>query len=154
MSSHFNIILFRPEIPQNTGSIGRMCTITDCHLHLIHPLGFSVSDKYLKRSGMDYWQELTVHHYDDWTAFLASPLRPQRIWLFTTKTTQSYWDASYQLGDGLMFGAEGHGVTDEVHDFIGDPWRVKIPHINTNTRSHNLATATGIATYEALRQMG
>ena len=149
----FNIILFRPEIPQNTGSIGRMCAIANCALHLIHPLGFSVSDKYLRRSGMDYWDELSVFHYDDWEAFWQSEQRPARIWLFTTKAKQGFWDVGYEEGDGLLFGSEGAGVTDAVHAAVGDAHRVKIPHFNPTTRSHNLATSAGIATYEALRQV-
>ena len=81
-----HLILFQPEIPQNTGNIGRMCALTKSRLHLIHPLGFEITNKHLKRAGMDYWHSLDVHHHADWAAFRASQSGPKRLWLFTTKT--------------------------------------------------------------------
>jgi len=148
-----HIVLFNPEIPQNTGNIGRLCAITDCRLHLIHPLGFKISDKHLKRSGMDYWHSLDLHHHEDWAAFRASEAAPTgRLWLFTTKSVQSFWAADYQCGDGLVFGNEGHGAPEWLHEELTDT-RVTIPQKNPELRSLNLSTAAGIATYEALRQM-
>ena len=94
-----HIILFNPEIPQNTGNIGRLCAITACRLHLIHPLGFSISEKHLRRSGMDYWNSLDVHHHDCWEAFKASKLAPNRLWLFTTRANHAYWDVTYRDED-------------------------------------------------------
>ena len=149
-----HIILFEPQIPQNTGNIGRMCAITRSRLHLIHPLGFKVTDRNLKRAGMDYWHSLDVHHHADWPAFRTSPAAPQRIWLFTTKTEQSFWDVKFEDGDGLLFGNEGDGSPPWLHESIGEAWRVTIPHANTELRSLNLSTAAGIACYEALRQTG
>jgi tRNA (cytidine/uridine-2'-O-)-methyltransferase len=102
---------------------------------------------------MDYWHELDVRHHDDWEAFLASPGRPERLWLFTTKTTRGLWDAQFQEGDGLVFGNEGSGTPEEIHAWFGADREVKIPHFNDKTRSLNLSTACGIATYEALRQI-
>jgi len=148
-----HIILYRPEIPQNTGNIGRLCAVTNCRLHLIHPLGFSITEKAIRRSGMDYWQELDVCQHVNWEAFIASPQRPQRLWLLTTQATQCYWDAAYQDGDGLLFGNEGHGAPPFVHQYVSDAFRIKIPHPNHSTRSLNLATSVGIACYEALRQL-
>lgn len=147
-----HIVLFQPEIPQNTGNIGRMCALTRSRLHLIHPLGFEITDRHLKRAGMDYWYALDVHHHADWAAFKASPAAPQRLWLFTTKTEQRFWDARFADGDGLVFGNEGAGAPAWLHQEFGDAWRVTIPHANPDLRSLNLSTAAGIACYEALRQ--
>lgn len=149
-----HIILFQPEIPQNTGNVGRMCAITRCRLHLIHPLGFTITDRHLRRAGMDYWYELDVHHHRNWEEFKTSAVRPQRLWLLTTKGAKSFWEARYADGDGLVFGNEGSGAPDWLHDEIGPDARITIPHANTELRSLNLSTAAGIATFEALRQVG
>ncbi len=148
-----HIVLFRPEIPQNTGNIGRLCAVTRSRLHLIHPLGFRISDRHLKRSGMDYWHALDVVHHDDWEAFRASPAAPKRLWLFTTRATRTLWDVSYQEGDGLVFGSESSGCPEWLHEAIGETQRLTIPRYNTTLRSLNLSTSAGIAAYEALRQL-
>jgi tRNA (cytidine/uridine-2'-O-)-methyltransferase len=147
-----HIVLFCPEIPQNTGNIGRLCALTRSRLHLIHPLGFQITDKNLRRAGMDYWFSLDVHEHADWAAFKASAVKPERLWLFTTKTTQRHWDVGFADGDGLVFGNEGHGAPEWLHDEIGTVQRVTIPHANPELRSLNLSTAAGIGCYEALRQ--
>jgi tRNA (cytidine/uridine-2'-O-)-methyltransferase len=149
-----HVVLFQPEIPQNTGNIGRMCALTKSRLHLVHPLGFKITDRNLKRAGMDYWYKLDVHHHDDWQAFRASGKGPKRLWLFTTKTAKSFWDMSYETDDGLVFGNEGSGAPDWLHAEFGDERRLTIPHANSDLRSLNLSTAAGIACYEALRQVG
>ena len=141
-----------PEIPQNTGNVGRLCAITGARLHLIHPLGFTITDRHLKRSGMDYWHSLDLQEHKDWEHFQDN-VRGTRIWLFTTKATRSYWDVEYRPGDLLLFGNEGHGCPDNVHDAIGDEHRVRIPHPRSDLRSINLATSVGIAVYEGLRQL-
>jgi len=146
-----HIVLFNPEIPQNTGNIGRLCAITESRLHLIHPLGFTITDRHLKRSGMDYWDSLDLHHHDDWEAFKRSPAAPKQLWLFTTKTERSFWEVEYADGDGLVFGNEGHGAPEWLHAELVDR-RVTIPQKNPELRSLNLSTSVGIATYEALRQ--
>ncbi len=148
-----HVVLFEPEIPQNTGNIGRMCALTQSRLHLIHPLGFEITDRNLKRAGMDYWHSLDVHHHDDWAAFKRSPKAPRRLWLLTTKATQSYWDVAYADGDGLVFGNEGHGAPEWLHNDVGEAGRITIPQRNESLRSLNLSTAAGIATYEAVRQL-
>jgi tRNA (cytidine/uridine-2'-O-)-methyltransferase len=154
MALMIHIVLFQPRIPQNTGNIGRMCAVTRSRLHLIYPLGFEVTDKNLKRAGMDYWHSLDVHHHADWIAFKASPAAPKRLWLFTTHATRSFWAAHYNAEDGLVFGNEGSGAPDWLHAELGDSQRVKIPHGNADLRSLNLSTSAGIAAYEALRQLG
>ena len=123
-------------------------------LHLIHPLGFTITDRHLRRAGMDYWYSLDVHHHRNWEEFKASPVRPQRLWLLTTKGAKSFWAVRYADGDGLVFGNEGSGAPDWLHAEIGPEQRITIPHANTELRSLNLSTAAGIATFEALRQVG
>lgn len=147
-----HVILFNPEIPQNTGNIGRLCAITETRLHLIHPLGFTITDKHLKRSGMDYWHSLDVHHHADWEAFEASPEAPKRLWLLTTHADHAYWDVAYEACDGLVFGSEGHGAPNWLHRNL-EGRRLTIPHKNDQLRSLNLSTSVGIVTYEALRQL-
>lgn len=149
-----HVVLFEPQIPPNTGNIGRMCAVTRSRLHLVHPLGFEVTDRNLKRAGMDYWRSLDVHHHADWAAFKASAAAPRRLWLFTTHAMRTFWDVRYADGDGLVFGNEEAGAPEWLHAELGDAQRVKIPHANGALRSLNLSTAAGIATYEALRQIG
>jgi tRNA (cytidine/uridine-2'-O-)-methyltransferase len=149
-----HIVLHQPQIPPNTGNVGRMCAITRCRLHLIHPLGFEITDRNLRRAGMDYWKSLDVHHHPDWEAFKASPARPRRLWLLTTRGARSFWDVRYEDGDGLVFGNESDGAPDWLHAEIGDAFRIVIPHANAGLRSLNLSSAAGIACYEALRQVG
>ena len=148
-----HVVLFQPEIPQNTGNVGRMCALTRSRLHLIHPLGYKITDRNLKRAGMDYWKALDVHEHADWRAFRASPLAPARLWLFTTKAEQGFWHVKFAEGDGLVFGNEGAGAPDWLHEELRDR-RVTIPHANPDLRSLNLSTAAGVAAYEALRQIG
>lgn len=148
-----HVVLFNPEIPQNTGNIGRMCALTGSRLHLIHPLGFKITDRNLRRAGMDYWFSLDVHEHENWAAFRKSAAAPRRLWLFTTKTSQSYWDVEYAEDDGLVFGNEGHGAPEWLHQEIGESQRLTIPHRNDELRSLNLSTAAGVATYEAVRQL-
>ncbi|MBI5508318.1 MAG: tRNA (cytidine(34)-2'-O)-methyltransferase [Deltaproteobacteria bacterium] len=148
-----HLILFQPEIPQNTGNVGRLCAFTRCRLHLVHPLGFKITDRHLKRSGMDYWKQLDVHQHADWDAFLSSPGAPKRIWLFSTRGRRSLWDVRFADDDGLLFGREADGCPPWLHEWATAARTVSIPRLNDTLRSLNLATAAGIATYEALRQL-
>ena len=148
-----HVVLFQPESPQNTGNIGRTCAITESRLHLIYPLGFEIRDKHLKRSGMDYWHNLDIRHHENWEAFKASPDGPDRLFLMTTKGINSYWDMEYKDGDGLLFGREGSGAPDWLHDEIGEDNRILVPIYNDTLRSLNLATSAGIAIYEVMRQL-
>jgi len=146
-------VLFQPEIAPNTGNIGRMCALTRSRLHLIHPLGFVIDDRNLRRAGMDYWKSLDVHEHENWPAFRASSVAPQRLWLFTTKAEQTFWEVRFADGDGLVFGNEGAGAPPWLHEEL-HATRVTIPHANPALRSLNLSTAAGVATYEAYRQIG
>jgi tRNA (cytidine/uridine-2'-O-)-methyltransferase len=152
-SGMLHVVLFQPEIAPNTGNIGRMCALTKSRLHLIHPLGFVINDRNLRRAGMDYWKWLDVHEHADWAAFRASALGPKRLWLFTTKTSRSFWDVSYEAEDGLVFGNEGSGAPEWLHEEVGATRRVTIPQANPELRSLNLSTAAGVATFEAIRQL-
>ena len=148
-----HVILFEPQIPQNTGNIGRLCAVTNSRLHLIHPMGFKISDKHLKRSGMDYWYQLDVHHHENWEAFEKSEVKPKRIWLFSSKVEKTFWDVRYEDGDGLLFGSETAGCPEWLHNKISGDFCVTIPQFNSNLRCLNLSTSVGIGVYEALRQL-
>lgn len=148
-----HVVLFRPQIPPNTGNIGRLCAVTGSVLHLIHPLGFRITDRHLRRSGMDYWHQLDVRHHADWPTFRTASKGPKRLWLLTTRGGRGLWDADFEPEDGLLFGNEGEGVPDWVHQEIGDDRRLRIPHFRSGFRSLNLSTCAGIVVYEALRQL-
>ncbi len=147
-----HVVLFQPEIAPNTGNIGRMCAVTRTRLHLIHPLGFVINDRNLRRAGMDYWRFLDVREHRDWAAFRASPDAPRRLWLFTTRGERVFWDAGFTDGDGLVFGCESAGAPDWLHAELAG-WRLTLPQPHPEVRSLNLSTAAGVACYEALRQV-
>ena len=145
-----NVVLLRPEIPPNTGSIGRLCHATGSRLHLIRPLGFSLDDKSLKRAGLDYWEELSPLLWDDYETFRASVPDGAGVHLLTTKTDRPYWNATFALGDYLVFGCETRGLPESLLKARqGDC--LTIPQVAG--RSLNLATAAGIVLYEAVRQL-
>ena len=148
-----HVVLFQPEIAPNTGNIGRMCAVTRSRLHLIHPLGYVINDRNLRRAGMDYWKSLDVHEHADWGAFRTSPHAPRRLWLFTTKSERSFWDVRFADEDGMVFGNESSGAPEWLHRELDD-FRVTIPRANSGLRSLNLSTAAGVACYEAMRQLG
>jgi tRNA (cytidine/uridine-2'-O-)-methyltransferase len=146
----FHIILHQPEIPQNTGSIGRLCVNNRCRLHLVHPLGFDTSDYYLRRAGLDYWEKLAPDHYLDWQDLLDR--RPaERLWFFSTKGERLHTEVPWAEGDGLVFGRETRGLPDELVEANRDRL-VRIPMVGEFHRSLNLAQAAAIGLYEALRQ--
>jgi len=146
----FNIVLVAPEIPQNTGNIGRLCVSTDSMLHLIKPLGFSLEDKYLKRSGMDYWPHLNLRVYGNWDEFLdANP--GARLSFFSTHGEKSFWDETFRDGDFLVFGNEGHGLPPEFYEKYRERLLL-IPMPGKFHRSYNLANSAAAALFEALRQ--
>ena len=146
-----NIVLLEPEIPANTGNIGRTCVATGTRLHLIEPLGFSLSEKALKRAGMDYWSELDVTTYVNFEDFLAR--NPgAKLYFATTKGKHIYSDAQYEDNCYIMFGKESAGIPEEILKDHPDTC-VRIPVIG-ETRSLNLSNAVAIVLYEALRQQG
>jgi tRNA (cytidine/uridine-2'-O-)-methyltransferase len=144
-----HIVLHQPEIPYNTGSVGRTCVAIGAKLWLIRPLGFRVDDYYLRRAGLDYWERLNWEVVDDWEA-LAATLPNFRPWLFTKKATSSYLDAAYQPGDALVFGSESAGLPDTLLEQHADRL-LRIP-IRPDVRSLNLSNSVAVAAYEALRQ--
>lgn len=146
----FHIILHQPEIPQNTGSIGRLCVSNNVKLHLIHPLGFETSDYYLRRAGLDYWEHLNPSHYDSWEEF-RSRGPASRLWFFSTKGEAKHTDVLFQDGDGLVFGRETVGLPEEILQAHSGQL-VRIPMLGDFHRSLNLAQAAAVALYEALRQ--
>ena len=146
-----NVVLLEPEIPANTGNIGRTCVATGTRLHLIEPLGFSLSEKALKRAGMDYWPDLDVTTYVDYEDFLVRNPGAQ-IFYATTKGRHIYSDASYPDGCYIMFGKESAGIPEEILREHPDTC-VRIPMIG-ETRSLNLSNSVAVVLYEALRQQG
>lgn len=151
MNYLLNVVLFEPEIPQNTGNIGRSCVAVGAKLWLVEPLGFELTEKRLRRAGLDYWQYLDITIVKNWDQLLQQ-LPDMSPWVFTKHATQSYVDAKYNLGDTLIFGNESSGLPSHIHTSF-DTRRVRVP-MRDEVRSLNLATTTGIAIYEAQRQIG
>lgn len=144
-----NIVLLEPEIPANTGNIGRTCCATGTRLHLIEPLGFSLSEKALKRAGMDYWQDLDVMVYDDYEDFLRKN-SGAKIYFATTKAPNIYSEAHFEPDCYIMFGKESAGIPEKILVENQDTC-IRIP-MNENIRSLNLSNSVAIVLYEALRQ--
>ncbi len=144
-----NIILHQPEIPQNTGNIGRTCVATGTSLHLIEPLGFRLDEKAVKRSGMDYWQHLDVHRYTNFEEFLEKHPNA-KIWMATTKAKHCYSDVSFGEDDFIMFGKESAGIPEEIL-VEHEETCIRIPMLS-QIRSLNLSNAVAVVLYEALRQ--
>lgn len=144
-----NIVLFEPEIPANTGNIGRTCVATGTRLHLIEPLGFRINEKSLKRAGMDYWKDLDVTTYINYQDFLDK--NPgAKIYMATTKAHKVYTEVDYEQDCYIMFGKESAGIPEEI--LVQHPdTAIRIP-MNENIRSLNLANSVAIVLYEALRQ--
>ena len=146
-----NIVLLEPEMPANTGNIGRTCVATGTRLHLIEPLGFRINDKMLKRAGLDYWEKLDVTIYDDYQDFLDK--NPgAKIYMATTKSKQTYSDVTYEEDAYIMFGKESAGIPEEIL-LDNKETCVRIPMM-PEERSLNLSSSVAIALYEALRQGG
>jgi tRNA (cytidine/uridine-2'-O-)-methyltransferase len=147
----FQIVLVEPEIPPNTGNIGRLCLATGSVLHLVEPLGFSLEDKLLKRAGLDYWEQVQVQRWPNWNAFRAAQPSGARLWFLTTKSNRPYWDVPFQAGDFLVFGRETRGLPESLLAENAQQC-LTIPMVAA-TRSLNLATAVGIVLYEGMRQL-
>ena len=145
----FNIVLVEPEIPPNTGNVGRLCLATKSTLHLVKPLGFSLDDRQLKRAGLDYWEDVDVKTWDSLDALIKAKQAGERCFFVTTKTKRAYWDVRFQPGDFLIFGRETKGLPESLLA-ANEPQCITIPM--AGTRSLNLATAVGIVLFEAVRQ--
>lgn len=146
----FNIVLVAPEIPQNTGNIGRICVDAGCALHLVKPYGFILDDKHLRRAGMDYWHYLEVREYETWEDFLErNPGAELRF--FSTKGKKSYWEIDYPDGVYLVFGSESHGLPVPFYERYRDAL-CTIPMPGEHSRSLNLANSVALGIYEGLRQ--
>ena len=146
-----NIVLLEPEIPANTGNIGRTCVATGTTLHLIEPLGFHLNEKNIKRSGMDYWKQVDVRRYADYQDFLEKE-NPKRIFMATTKAHQLYTDVRYEPDDYIMFGKESAGIPEEIL-VENESTCIRIPMFD-DIRSLNLSNSVAIVLYEALRPQG
>lgn len=146
----FHIVLIEPEIPPNTGNVGRLCLATGAHLHLVKPLGFSIDDKALKRAGLDYWAEVKVTVWESFAELQAAQPAETRWFYLTTKTKRAYWDARFQAGDFLVFGRETRGLPESL--LAANTERCLTIPMPGSTRSLNLATSVGIVLYEAVRQ--
>ena len=144
-----NIVLHEPEIPANTGNIGRTCVATGTALHLIKPLGFDISDKAVRRAGMDYWKDLTLYVYEDFEDFISKN-SDARVYMATTKAKKAYTQMEYRENDFIMFGKESAGIPEEILVRYEDT-SVRIPMIG-EIRSLNLSNSVAIMLYEALRQ--
>lgn len=144
-----NIVLLEPEIPANTGNIGRTCVATGSSLHLIEPLGFHLDEKSIKRAGMDYWNKLDVHRYINYAEFLEIN-KPKRIFMATTKAHQTYVDVKFNEDDYIMFGKESAGIPEE-YLVDNEEYCIRIPMLE-DIRSLNLSNSVAIVLYEALRQ--
>ncbi len=151
MAVKFNIVLVAPEIPQNTGNIGRICVSTNCRLHLVKPYGFILDDKHLRRAGMDYWQFLDVTEYENWDDFLERNSGAEMVF-FSTKGERSYWEIDYPENLYLVYGNEGHGLPEEFYLRYHDKL-CTIPMPGDHSRSLNLANSVALGIYEGLRQM-
>jgi tRNA (cytidine/uridine-2'-O-)-methyltransferase len=150
MSPLFEVALVEPEIPNNTGNIGRTCVAAGCRLHLVHPLGFVITEKACRRAGLDYWPRLDLREHASWDEF-AQTLGTRRVWMFTTKARRSLYDVTFTRGDMLMFGKETKGLTAEMLARYPDS-HVQLPMM-PGERSLNLATVVCAGIYHGMGQL-
>ena len=147
----FNVVLVEPEIPPNTGNVGRLCLATGSRLHLVEPLGFSVDDRQLRRAGMDYWTKISVSYWQNLGEFDQATAGSSRRFLFTTKVKRPYWEIRFLAGDYLVFGRETKGLPESFLAVHSDSC-FTIPML-AEARSLNLATSVAIVLFEAVRQL-
>ena len=147
---YLNIVLYQPEIPANTGNIARLCGAAEIPLHLIHPLGFEVDDKHLRRAGLDYWHEIDVRHHPDFESFLDNMNKRRTLFVFSRHASRHYTEAQVKRGDYLLFGRETLGLPSHI--------RISYPCYSVpiwgEVRSLNLSTTVGIVAYHYLNQIG
>lgn len=153
----FHVVLVEPEIPPNTGNAIRLCANTGCTLHLVHPLGFDLSEPQLRRAGMDYAEIATVRQHENWMAckIALAEAGVTRLFALTTKGTRRPTSADFREGDALIFGCETRGLAPAVLDEIADENRLRLPMVNVpGNRSLNLSNSVAVVVYEAWRQIG
>ena len=150
-SPALHVVLHQPDIPQNTGNIGRSCVAVGARLWLVRPLGFQLDDRYLKRAGMDYWHLVDCHVVDSWEELL-SQLPGHRFWFLTKFARKLLWEAEFQQGDVLVFGSETRGLPEDIREQNSGNC-LKLPMLD-NVRSLNLASTANTVMYEAVRQFG
>lgn len=148
----FNVVLYQPEIPPNTGNIIRLCANTGARLHLIRPLGFELDDRRLRRAGLDYHEWIQVRTYPDLAAFLAKQV-PTRLFAFSTRGQTCYTQVAFHAGDALLFGPETRGLPQATLEQVPPEQRLRLP-MQPNNRSLNLSNAVAVAIFEAWRQLG
>lgn len=148
----FHVVLYQPEIPPNTGNIIRLCANTGSRLHLIHPLGFELDDKRLRRAGLDYHEFAEVAQYPDYPSFLQQ-VQPQRVFAVSTRGRQRYDEVEYQEGDVLLFGPETRGLPQPMLDELPPEQRIRLP-MREGQRSLNLSNTVAVLVYEGWRQRG
>lgn len=148
----FNIVLYEPEIPPNTGNIMRLCANTGCNLHLIKPLGFSLDDKQLRRAGLDYREYADVRQWDN-LGELLDQMNRERVFAVTTKGSVHHSTATFEEGDVFLFGPESRGLPIEVLGLMSHDRKLRVPML-PNSRSLNLSNAAAVVVYEAWRQLG
>jgi len=146
----FNIVLVEPQIPQNTGTIGRLCVNLGATLHLIKPLGFDIDDKAVKRAGLDYWKHLDLVVWESFDAYLAEHPIGKNAYMGTTKTDNLYFNAPFKKGDHILFGAETRGIDEKV--LLAHPEQCITIPMGGKGRSLNLGVSVGVVIYDALRQ--
>lgn len=146
----FNIVLFEPEIPPNTGNIIRLCANTGANLHLIHPLGFEMDEKSLRRAGLDYIDQSFIHHYDNYQNYISKQGN-ESLYAISTKGKQTYSDCHFKGNDSFIFGPETRGLPTEIRDEFDTDKILRIPMLE-NSRSLNLSNSASIILYEAWRQ--
>ncbi|WP_139958197.1 tRNA (cytidine(34)-2'-O)-methyltransferase [Flavicella sediminum] len=151
MKFNFNIVLVNPQIPNNTGNIGRLCVGSLSKLHLVKPLGFEITDSRVKRAGLDYWGDLDLTYHDNFENLVDEIPDMSRVFFFTTRAESTYYDVAYQEGDWLVFGREADGLANEIVERYKEQC-VKIPFPGT-VRSFNLGNAVAMALGEGLRQL-
>jgi len=149
----FNVVLVEPEIPHNAGAAGRLALATGATLHLIEPLGFSLDDKHVRRTGLDYWREVRLCVWESFDQLRRQADPAAGFWYLSTKASMTPWQAAFQPGDYLVFGRETSGLPPELVTTAGDH-ALRIPMVPGGTRSLNLATAIAVVLYEAVRQQG
>ena len=147
------VVLVEPEIPPNTGNVARLCSTTCSVLHLVEPFGFELSDRSLRRAGMDYWKLLQWHRWKNWEHFVSGQPNAARFWLIESKGARLYSEVEYDEGDYLVFGRETAGLPTGLLERYRNQW-VRIPMANPRARSLNLSNCVALVLFEALRQQG